>query len=126
MERTKGKLKVTDCASCKADRLDIWCESENRKDCGTIVCGEFELSFNRKTANANAKHLVKCWNAFEPDGLVDKLVGALEYAENKTYILKNSKGAISSRFKRDLLKMDTKIKEALALALAKETLKPSS
>ncbi len=32
---------------------------------------------------ANAEHLVKCWNAFEEGGLVEKLVGALEKVINE-------------------------------------------
>ena len=51
--------------------------------------------------------------------IIDELVKALEYAENKTYILKNSKKAVFPLFKRDLLKMDTRIKEALKKARGK-------
>lgn len=51
---------------------------------------------------------------FAKEGIVSKLVEGLKYAENKTYILKNNKKAVSPLFKRDVLKMDTAIKKALA------------
>ena len=45
----------------------------------------------------------------------DDLLDVCKYVENKIYILENTKGAVSKRCKKDLLKMKTQIKAAIKL-----------
>ena len=70
MERSKGKLEVT---------------SYDGGWTGVGQDGELgdALLFKLALANdANALHLVKCWNAFEEDGLVGELVDELRNSES--------------------------------------------
>ncbi len=75
MEHTKGKWEARECEAFPADkpRIDIWSESENenKAESGTVVCGDFEASFDKATAQANARRICQCCNAH--DGLLDKL-----------------------------------------------------
>ena len=65
MERTKGKVKVS---AYEGGWTGV------RAEKGELL---FKLALNNED---NAGHLVHCWNAFEEDGIVSKLMGLLEGA----------------------------------------------
>lgn len=74
MERSKGKIEA---------EYDDW--SGTYSICADdVVCVFWHLDeethnrFEYDNAKTNAAHLVECWNAFEPDGLVGEMVKALE------------------------------------------------
>jgi len=64
----------------------------------------------------DAQHIVSCWNAFEPDGLVDKLVGVcaplLEAYCNMAQMLQTDQQFMGDQLTQQATK---------ALALAKES-----
>ena len=70
MERTKGKLFYQE----KSDAYTHIIRPES--NAGTILCHLRQDSSGK--VEANAKHIVFCWNSHEKGGLVDELVGALE------------------------------------------------
>ena len=72
MEHTKGKLGLTvNYVPYEYDYFWAWIEIDGkRKPIFSIPKTKDEEQ------EANAERLVKCWNAFEKDGLVDKLLAA--------------------------------------------------
>lgn len=49
--------------------------------CFRMICNTVDKKhqdYHVPKINANAQHLVKCWNAFNKGGLVDKLISKLE------------------------------------------------
>lgn len=76
-EYTKGKLEIS--PKPEKNGFDIFCRGMWVTG---IACGG---QYSMAEAKANAKRLVKCWNAFEPDGSVDKLVAALNNANDRGY-----------------------------------------
>ena len=76
-EHTKGELtvsKIHDDGSVHLNsgkNKDYICSVQIEQIGGGAIASAME-----ETRMANAKHLLKCWNAFEEGGLVEKLVGA--------------------------------------------------
>ncbi len=70
MEHTKGKIETKE-----EDHQHVGIYPENNTNCLAVVWSDD--MFN---AEANAKELVRRWNAFEKDGLVDELRKACEAA----------------------------------------------
>ncbi|KKM82687.1 hypothetical protein LCGC14_1317040 [marine sediment metagenome] len=82
-EHTKGKLK-TDGSYIFGNSIG-GCQMEKEDFPIAQIRGWGHLQYLGEDKaieiqEANAEHLVKCWNAFEEGGLVEKLVGALEGA----------------------------------------------
>ena len=79
MECTEGKLEENQtCINC----IDLLSKEDGSVVAQIIECDEDELS---DTQRANAQELVRRWNAFEEDGLVDELRAALKDLINYHY-----------------------------------------
>lgn len=85
MERTKGQLHNH--SLC----IDIYAGIKHRRLADMDPVGTAYES-NLKEQEANAEHLVFCWNAFEPDGPVDGLVKALEGMISSADLLEQDEG----------------------------------
>lgn len=82
-EHTKGELtvsKIHDDGSVHLNsgkNKDYICSVQIEQIGGGAIASAME-----ETRMANAKHLLKCWNAFEEGGLVEKLIHALTVSPN--------------------------------------------
>lgn len=72
MERTKGKIHKHGLTIHIIEPTDLHYSIIEMNRVGTAYNNKL------KKQEINANHIVYCWNAFEPDGPVDKLVKALE------------------------------------------------
>ncbi len=70
MERTKGKIRFIP-TSIEDSNVIGWIDMANH---GVLTVAS-SANIDKAKAKANASHLVKCWNAFEDRGLVEKLMG---------------------------------------------------
>lgn len=86
MERTKGKIRFIP-TSIEDSNVIGWIDMANH---GVLTVAS-SANIDKAKAKANAAHLVKCWNAFEDNGLVGEMVEnrdkALKFAEKEMAIL---------------------------------------
>ena len=114
MECTEGKLEENQtCINC----IDLLSKEDGNIVAQIMECDEDELSV---TQRANAKELVRRWNAFEKDGLVDKLLVACKEAQKAIFLLyecnKDVEIALGSAIQ--LKKAEKAIEAAIAKAKA--------
>lgn len=102
MERTKGKIEHNDIKG-----WELWIGADYH------IADVHGKALSR---HANVEHIINCWNAFEPDGLVSELAGVLkemdEYLDGKTMKLKRGQKAFNTIGSRSIF--HTNMKEALA------------
>ena len=104
MECTKGKLKQG-----KSNTL-LYINSVNF---GDVLVG----GLPHEECEANAKELVRRWNAFEKDGLVDKLMAAAQMGLNSVRGIKNLNHLMECSIKNEK-RLDIHI-EQIEAAIAK-------
>ncbi len=71
MERTEGQIRFVP-NTTKGDNIVGWIDMANH---GVLTVAA-SANVDKDKAKANALHLVNCWNAFEPDGLVGEMENA--------------------------------------------------
>lgn len=73
MEHTKGKIEVS-----SSNSESIYVLKDGRADGLFATCDAGDYARSQEEGFANAKELVRRWNAFEEDGLVNDLLAKIE------------------------------------------------
>ena len=91
MSHTQGKIQL---GSTGIKDVIILGPSPSKKYIANVVIEQISggaiAEVMESEREGNAKHIVHCWNAFEEDGFVTKLLEACKYALNDAISLSNN------------------------------------